>query len=240
MKLTKLNKIFTVLTAAATLTLLGACGANASKSTDGLAKIKAAGVLKVGTEAQYAPYEFKDANAKFVGADIALAEQIAKDLGVKLEIVDMKFEGIIPSVQSGKVDLGIAAFSNTPERAGFVDFSTNYEASVQKLVVPADKATEYETPKSLAGLKVGAQKGSIQSGLVKEELKDSILFELDKYPTLALEIQNGNIAGLVADEAVANSLVATSNGKLALADYKFTSEAANVGKAALMAREILL
>ena len=229
----------------ASLSLLGGCssadnaddaGATKDGKQDVLSKIKADGVLKVGTEAQYPPYEFKDAEANFAGVDIALAEQIAKDLGVELKVVDMKFDGIIPAVQAGQVDLGIAAFSNTPERAKVVDFSENYESSVQKLVVAADKVNEYTTKEALAGKKIGAQKGSIQSGVVKEELKDSQLFELDKYPALALEIQNGNIAGLVADEAVADSIVETSGGKLAIANYTFTSEAANVGKAALMAK----
>lgn len=232
MKNAGIKKIFAGITAIFTLFTLGACGGE----NDALAKIKSAGVLKLGTEAQYAPYEFKDANAKFVGADIALAQQIAKDLGVKLEVVDMKFDGIIPALQAGQVDIGIAAISNTPERAKAIDFSENYESSVQKLVVAADKLDTYKDVASLAGKKVGAQKGSIQSGVVKAELTQSTLFELDKYPALALEIQNGNIAGLVADEAVANSIVAASGGKLAVANYKFTSEAANVGKAVGVAK----
>jgi len=94
-----------------------------SETTSALEKIKKAGKLVVATEAQYAPYEFKDANANIVGCDMFLASQIASSLGVKLEIVDMSFDGIIPAVQSGQVDLGIAAFTNTPERAEVIDFS---------------------------------------------------------------------------------------------------------------------
>ena len=88
-----------------------------------MAKIKAADKLVVGTEAQYAPYEFKDLDANFVGCDMFLAQKIADALGVKLEIVDMSFDGIIPAVQAGQVDLGIAAFPNTPERAEVIDFA---------------------------------------------------------------------------------------------------------------------
>ncbi len=62
------------------------------------------------------------------------------------------------------------------------------------------------------GLKVGAQKGTIQSQLIQSALPESELFELEKYPALALEVQNGNIAGLVVDQAVGEALVATSNG----------------------------
>ena len=224
----------------AALSLLSACGGGAKADSNedsgnhGEDKIKSAGVLKVGTEAQYAPYEFKDADAKIVGADIALAQKIADDLGVKLEIVDMKFDGIIPAVQSGQVDLGIAAFSNTPERAKEVDFSNIYDKSEQMLVVDAQNKDKYTSVDALSGLKVGAQKGTIQSNLITKELTKSTLFELDKFPALALEVQNGNIAGLVADASVAKSLISGSCGKLAAANFTFTSEAAKVGKAVVI------
>ena len=224
----------------AALSLLSACGGGAKadgnddSGNHGEDKIKSAGVLKVGTEAQYAPYEFKDADAKIVGADIALAQKIADDLGVKLEVVDMKFDGIIPAVQSGQVDMGIAAFSNTPERAKEVDFSNIYDKSEQMLVVDAQNKDKYTSVDALSGLKVGAQKGTIQSNLITKELTKSTLFELDKFPALALEVQNGNIAGLVADASVAKSLISGSCGKLAAANFTFTSEAAKVGKAVVI------
>ena len=207
-------------------------------SSDGpvMAKIKAAGKLVVGTEAQYAPYEFKDLNANFVGCDMFLAQKIADSLGVKLEIVDMSFDGIIPAVQAGQVDLGIAAFTNTPARAEVIDFSDLYETSLQYLVVAADKVDTYTSKESLAGLKVGAQKGTIQSQLITSALPDSQLFELDKYPELALEVTNGNIAGLVVDSAVGDSIVATSNGALAVSKFEFSAEEASFGKSVVIAK----
>ena len=210
----------------------------ASASSDGpvLAKIKKAGKLVVGTEAQYPPYEFKDLNAKFVGCDMFLARKIADALGVTLEVVDMSFDGIIPAVQAGQVDMGIAAFTNTPERAQVIDFSDLYETSLQYLVVAADKVDTYTTKESLAGLKVGAQKGTIQSQLITSALPDSQLFELDKYPELALEVTNGNIAGLVVDSAVGDSIVSTSNGALAVAKFEFTAEEASFGKSVVIAK----
>lgn len=119
------------------------------------------------------------------------AQQIADHLGVELEVVDMSFDGIIPAVKSGQVDLGIAAFTKTPERAEEIDFSDLYEKSAQLLIVKAGNADLYSTKESLAGQKVGAQKGTIQSQLIQTALPDSELFELEKYPALALEVQNG-------------------------------------------------
>lgn len=94
-----------------------------------LEKIKSAGVLVVGTEATYGPYEFLDDNANPVGCDIWLAQQIADELGVEPKIQDMAFDGIINSVMIGDVDIGIAAFTVTPERAEVIDFTHQYELS---------------------------------------------------------------------------------------------------------------
>ena len=201
-----------------------------------LEKVKTSGKLVVGTEAQYAPYEFKDLNANFAGCDMWLAQQIADSLGVELEVVDMAFDGIIPAVQSGQVDLGIAAFTNTPERAEEIDFSDLYETSAQLLIVKAGNADTYSTKESLAGLKVGAQKGTIQSQLIQSALPESELFELEKYPALALEVQNGNIAGLVVDQAVGEALVATSNGALEVSNFEFSAEEASFGKSVVIAK----
>ena len=201
-----------------------------------LEKVKTSGKLVVGTEAQYAPYEFKDLDANFAGCDMWLAQQIADHLGVELEVVDMSFDGIIPAVKSGQVDLGIAAFTKTPERAEEIDFSDLYEKSAQLLIVKAGNADLYSTKESLAGQKVGAQKGTIQSQLIQTALPDSELFELEKYPALALEVQNGNIAGLVVDQAVGESLIATSNGGLEVSNFAFTSEEAAFGKAVVAAK----
>ena len=251
-----LKKIMVLaLSAAMLLTVLTGCGSSeatatqapqateapaveqpAAESSTLLEQIKAKGKLVVGTEAQYAPYEFKDLDANFVGCDMWLAQQIADSLGVELEIVDMSFAGIIPAVQSGQVDLGIAAFTNTPERAEEIDFSDLYETSAQLLIVKTGNADTYSTKEALAGQKVGAQKGTIQSQLIQSALPDSELFELEKYPALALEVQNGNIAGLVVDQAVGESLVANSNGELEVSNFEFSAEEASFGKSVVIAK----
>ena len=231
------------LSAAMLLTVLTGCGSSetaapqdeqateaqaeeqpAAEASTLLEQIKAKGKLVVGTEAQYAPYEFKDFDANFVGCDMWLAQQIADSLGVELEIVDMSFAGIIPAVQSGQVDLGIAAFTDL------------YETSAQLLIVKTGNADTYSTKEALAGQKVGAQKGTIQSQLIQSALPDSELFELEKYPALALEVQNGNIAGLVVDQAVGESLVANSNGELEVSNFEFSAEEASFGKSVVIAK----
>jgi ABC-type amino acid transport/signal transduction systems, periplasmic component/domain len=198
--------------------------------------IRERGKLVVGTEATYAPFEFLDENVAFAGCDIWLSEQIAAALGVKLEIMDMAFDGIIPAVKAGQVDMGIAAFTVTEERAKEIDFSDIYQRDLQMLVVKKGNEDVYTTKESLAGLQVGAQRGTIQSLLIQSALTESTLFELDKYPALALEVANGNIAALVVDGAVGDGLVA-NNANLATANFNFDPEEANFGKGAVMAQD---
>ena len=200
-----------------------------------LEKVKAAGVLVVGTEATYGPYEFLDDDANPIGCDIWLAQQIADELGVELKIDDMAFDGIISAVQSGEVDIGIAAFTVSEERAKVIDFSNQYELSEQLLIVKKGNGEAYSTKESLAGLKVGAQMGTIQSELVTSALPDSELFELDTYPNLAMETVNGNIAGFVCDKAVGEGMVA-QNDNLEIAGLQFTAEEASFGKACVVAK----
>lgn len=198
-------------------------------------KVKSAGKLVVGTEATYGPYEFLDDNAKPIGCDIWLAEKIAAALGVELEMKDMDFAGIIPAVKSGEVDIGIAAFTVTPERAEVIDFSNVYEVSEQLLIVKKGNADVYATKESLVGLKVGAQLGTIQSQLIEVAFPESELFELDTYPNLAMETVNGNIAGFVCDAAVGLGFVA-QNPDLEVSKYVFSSEEASFGKACVIAK----
>ena len=175
--------------------VLGVCSFSQADPASRLDLIREKGKLVVGTEAQYAPYEFKDLNA---------------------------------------VDIGIAAFTRTDERAEVIDFSDLYETSLQYLIVKKGNEELYSNADALAGLKVGAQRGTVQSQLITKVFVNSELFELEKYPALALEVQNGNIAGLVADAAVGQSLVDTSNGALAVSNYAFTAEEASFGKACVV------
>ena len=227
-----MKKLFALLLAVSLLMSLAA----AAGAETGLEAIKAKGKLVMGTEATYPPYEYLDDNAQFAGCDIWLAQQIAEALGVELEIQDMSFDGIIPAVRAGQIDIGIAAFTVTPERAEVIDFSEQYELSNQLLIVKAGNADKYSAKDAMAGLKVGAQLGTIQSQLVSSALPESELFELPTYPELALETINGNIVGFVVDQAVGESMIASSNGQLEAANFTFTKEEASFGKAAVLAK----
>src|SRR5699024_6707997 len=134
----RMKKITGLVMTLVALVTLAACGGGNDKSADSsskektedqLAAIKKAGVLKVATSADYAPFEFHtmvDGKDKIVGADIDLVNEIAKELGVKAEISDMSFNTVLASLKKGESDIAISAISATKERKEQFNFTDNY------------------------------------------------------------------------------------------------------------------
>ena len=91
--------------------------------------------LVVAHDTNFMPFEFKGPDGKFTGFDIELWETIAKKLGLSYKFQPMDFNGIIPGLQSGQVDVGIAGMTIKPERAEVVDFSDPYFDAQQALLV---------------------------------------------------------------------------------------------------------
>lgn len=125
-------------------------------------------VLRVGMECNYAPYNWaqmeegentvKFANGYAGGYDVQIAKRVADTLGMELEIVQLKWEGLIPALNSGKVDAVIAGMSPTAERKESVDFSDPYYES--ELVIVVRKDGPYVNATSLAdfaGAKITGQ-----------------------------------------------------------------------------------
>ncbi|WP_426454103.1 ABC transporter substrate-binding protein [Paenibacillus sp. S-38] len=200
--------------------------ANTTKQESKLDAIKKAGKIIVGTSADYPPYEFhKEVNKKdeIVGFDIEIAKEIAKDLGVKLEMKDMKFEGLLPALEAGNVDFIISGMTPTPERQKSVDFTKIYYTAVQRVVVRAEDKAKYTTIDSLKGMKVGAQKGATQETIVKEQMPGSEVKAIGKITDLIMEMKTKKIEALVVEQPVADAFL-SKNPDLVYADIKLTTE----------------
>ena len=91
-------------------------------------------VLIMGTNAGFKPFEYKEGE-NVVGFDVDLAKEIAKELGKELKIEDMAFDGLLPALDSGQIDMAIAGMSVTPERQKNVLFSNSYYSAAQKIIV---------------------------------------------------------------------------------------------------------
>lgn len=176
-----------------------------------LAKIKEKGKLVLGTAADYPPYEFHkliDGKDEIVGFDIEIAKKIAADIGVELEIVDMKFEGLLPALVTDDVDFIIAGMVANEERKKSVDFSIPYYQGKQKMVVRVEDKDKLKGPEDFNGLKIGAQKSTIQEEIAAEKFSSAEYIGLSKITDLVLELKNKKIDGIILAEPVAIAYVA--------------------------------
>lgn len=132
-----------------------------------LTSCKKEDVLTVYTNAEFPPFEYL-ADNKPVGVDMQIAQAIADELGMKLEIKNVKFDTILTSISSGKGDLGIAGITVTEERKESVNFSINYTTSTQYIVMKKD--AKIEKIEDLAGLKIGVQLGTTGDFIISDEI----------------------------------------------------------------------
>jgi len=196
---------------------------NAGEALSKVDEIKKAGKIVVGTNAYYPPYEFhKEINGKdeIVGFDIDIAKEIAKNLGVELEIKDMDFDGLLLALNADKIDFVIAGMTPTAERAKSVDFSKVYYKAVHGVVINVDNKDVFKTVDDLAGKKIGAQKATVQEEVAQVEIADVQLKSLAKIPDLILEVKNNKIDGLVIEKPVAKAYT-DKNQDLMLMDLTF-------------------
>ncbi|WP_055666239.1 ABC transporter substrate-binding protein [Desnuesiella massiliensis] len=214
MKKGLLKKVLATAMSMALVLSLSACakkseatGAKSDSTTPIVDKIKKSGKLVLGTSPDYPPYEFINGKNEIVGFDIEIAKELAKDLGVKLEIKDMKFDGLLAALQSGNVDIVLAGMTPTDERKQNVDFSKIYYTSLQGIVVRTEDKDKYNSLDALAGKKIGVQKGSIQEGLAKEQIKNADIKALGKVTDIMLELKNKKVDAIVVEKPVAEAYV---------------------------------
>ena len=172
--------------------LLVACGTGDDKkeNTAGTGDKK---TLKMATSADFPPFESRNPKGEFVGFDIELAEMIAEELGYKLEIEDMKFDGLIGALQAKRVDMVMSGMSKDEKRVKNVDFSIEYNHSSEMFV--STKEAPMEDMESLKGKVVGVQLGTIQ-----EEGAKTLSEEYD------FEVKRVDDAGMLIQEIKANRI----------------------------------
>ena len=140
------------------------------------AHIQETGVIRVGTDPTWPPYQLTDAQGNIVGFEVDIANECAKRLGLTIEWNDVSFGDIILSVQQGTLDMGVSGFSITSTRLEQVSFTVPHSTTeAQVIMLDSTKAAKgITTVNSLAdfktlGIKVGVQSGNVQ----QQELQDA-------------------------------------------------------------------
>lgn len=218
MKIKKLKMIAFIATALLTFTACGDSNEVAEKETkadvdvvveskvEESTEVEEKGVLKIGTESGYAPYEFKmivDGEEKIVGFDMDLAYEIGKDLGREVEIVDMPFDSLVLELQAGNIELVIACLNPTDERREQTELSNSYYNGSNAIVVRKEDADTYTDLASLEGEQISVLSGSVQANYIKESMPKSTAIELATVNDAVAELKAGNVTALVAEKPVA-------------------------------------
>ena len=193
--------------------LAGVCAfaAGCNTNTDDYTKVKEKGVLKVGMECNYAPFNWTQANSSDTavkisaggyadGYDVQIAKKIADALGVKVEIVKLEWEGLIDALNSGVIDCIIAGMSATADRKLSIDFSSNYYAS--ELVVVLKKGSAYENATSIkdfSGAKITGQLGTFHYDVIDQMTGATKLDAMGDFPTMIVALQAGTIDGYISE-----------------------------------------
>ena len=174
-----------------------------------VADVKKKGVLVLGTDPTFQPFEYKDAGGKVVGFEIDIARALARDLGVKLQISAVGFGALMPqSVTSGRVDMAISAITITPQRAKVVAFSAPYYRSAQVFIVRAGNPKKFAWPADVKGKLIGVQANTTGQYAAGDTLKPkgASIKVYDDFAAGLADVQSGRLDALIGDAPTVTSL----------------------------------
>ena len=216
-----MKKYLALLLAAIMALSLAACASTSKTEETASAK------LTMATEATFPPYEYYDGDA-IVGIDVEVAQAIAEKLGMELEVTDIAFDSIIPGIQTGKYDMGMAGMTVTDERKEQVNFSDSYATGVQVVIVKDDSPITSVDDLFADGAStvVGTQAGTTGFIYATSDIEDVGLGTVKSFgkTTDAVEaLKNGQVDGVILDNEPAKALVAANEG-LHILDTEYAVE----------------
>ncbi len=161
-------------------------------------------VLRVGSDVTYPPFEFVATGTnEYVGFDLDLIRAVAEEMGMRAEINNVSWDGIIPGLINKNYDVLISAMTILPERAEAINFSDPYLVIKQAIVVREDN-TSIDGPEDLHGYKIGVQNGTTAHfELQKLGIKDENIVKFGTNAEAMLALSNGNVDVAVMDQPVA-------------------------------------
>lgn len=250
-----MKKALSLMTAAALVLSLAACGSTASSaasseaassetassdaasseaaSSEAASETETAelstvepGKLIMSTNAAFPPYEMTTDSGEFEGIDIETAQAIADKLGLELQIDDMDFDAALLAVQQGKADMVMAGVTVTDERQNVMDFTDSYATGIQSIIVKED--SDIASVDDLAGKKIGTQRGTTGYLYCSDDLGDENVVAYDNGLTAVQMLNNGQVDCVVIDNAPAKEFIAANPG-LKLLDTAYVEESYAIG-----------
>ena len=188
--------------------------------TTGEYKLATDGVLTMGTNATFPPYEYYEGD-KIVGIDAEISQAIAEKLGLTLEIVDMDFNSLVSAVQSGKIDISAAGMTVTEDRLQNVDFTDSYSTGVQVVIVPED--SDIASVDDLAGKLIGVQDATTGHIYCSDDFGEENVIAYNNGAMAVQALKDGKVDCVVIDQEPAKNFVAVNEG-LKILDTEYVTE----------------
>lgn len=177
--------------------------------------------LVMATNAEFPPYEFRDADNNIVGIDAEIMAAVAENMGMELVIEDMEFDSIIPAVKSGKADIGAAGMTVREDRLENVDFSDTYAKAKQVVIVKNDSGIAGLD--DLTGKKIGVQQGTTGDIYAADEYGDENVDRYSKGYEAVQALSQGKVDAVIIDNEPAKVFVSQTDGIMIL-DEPFADE----------------
>ena len=213
-----MKKLFAVLLSAMLLLAMAACGEQPQTPDD----TQEPAVLHMATEGTFPPYEYYD-NGQLVGIDIEVAGAIAEKLGMTLETTDIAFDSIIPGVQAGKYDIGMAGVTVSEDRLQQVNFSDSDETGDQVVIVK--ECGEVQSLDDMADAIIGTQSCTTGFIYASEDFGDDHVKSFTKTTDAVEALKNGQVDCVLLDNAPAEALVeANPDAGLSILETAYTVE----------------
>ncbi|MGN6581334.1 MAG: ABC transporter substrate-binding protein [Bordetella sp.] len=171
-------------------------GQDASASST-LQKVLQRGTLRVGDCLSFAPFGFMDQNGKPDGYDVDLAKELAKEMGVKLDMVDTTSANRIPNLQTSKVDVVFCNFTRNLERAKEIEFTTPYVVASEAMLVRKDSGIH--SAKDMANRTIATVKGSTNGDEVRSMGIPVKIQEYDSSQAAILAVKQGQADAMIED-----------------------------------------
>lgn len=183
---------------------------------------------KVGTEPTFPPFDTTDENQNIVGLDMDLITAIGEDQGFKVEFENLSFDGLIPALQSGNINIVAAGMNkDDPERQEQVDFSDAYYESKLMVAVTADNNDINSVDDLTPDMKVAAQTGTTGASKVQELADQGKIAEaviLDGLDTCMMQLINGDVSAVINDKPVTEAYMKKQPDKIKMVGEPLNAE----------------
>lgn len=176
---------------------LSSCSASAAQSA---ASSQAGAPLVVAMELAYPPFETKDDAGNPTGISVDFAKAFGESVGREVEIVDTAWDGLIPSLQTGKADMVVSSMTITEERKKTVDFSDPYANSLLAILANKDSGISTIDDLNQTGKKVAVKNGSTGHVYAQNNLQNAELIVLADESACVTEVAQGKADGFLYDQ----------------------------------------